>query len=151
MKQQYFSVRSPLTIIALFMGLTEIALGLVAVFSQIPLDLQKVLVRFMVVFPTLCAIGFFVILFFHPRHLYSPGDFRSDGAYLAASRDNLDLKAFGSGTAKDSAQREMPNADILRAIVSSLSDVHSWYLFKVANKTMTLKPSRSTCRGNGTN
>lgn len=93
MKQQYFSwIRNPMTIIALFVGLTEIAFGLA--FSKVPASLQSSFTWFMVLFPTACATGFFIVLFFRPQNFYGPGDFRSDETYLTVNRRIADVEAY---------------------------------------------------------
>lgn len=81
-----------MTIIALFVGLTEIAFGLV--FSEVPVNLQGPFIWFMVLFPTACAIGFFIVLFFRPQNFYGPADFRSDETYLAVNRRIVDVEAY---------------------------------------------------------
>jgi len=93
MKQQYFSwIRNPMTIIALLVGLTEIAFGLAV--SEVPASLQNSFTWFMVLFPTACAVGFFIVLFFRPQNFYGPADFRSDGTYLAVNRRIADVEAY---------------------------------------------------------
>jgi hypothetical protein len=93
MKQQYFSwIRNPMTIIALFVGLTELAFGLA--FSKVAASLQSPFTWFMVLFATACAIGFFIVLFFRPQNFYGPGDFRSDETYLAVNRRIADVEAY---------------------------------------------------------
>lgn len=83
MKEHYFSwIRNPMTVIALFVGLTEIAFGLA--FSKAPENLQTPIVWFLVIFPSLCALCFFLVLFFRPENFYGPHDYRSDKGYLEA-------------------------------------------------------------------
>lgn len=92
MKQQYFSpIRNPMTIILLFIGLTEIGLGIA--FSKAPENVRSPIIWFMVIFPFVYAIGFFLVLFFQPQNFYGPADFRSDEGYLAVNRRIADVEA----------------------------------------------------------
>lgn len=71
MNQDYFNpIRNPMTIIALFVGLTELAFGL-SMRGMSP-NLQPPVVWFIVLFPCVCALLFFVTLFFRPKNFYGP-------------------------------------------------------------------------------
>jgi hypothetical protein len=88
-----------------------------------------------VLFPVVCALGFFAVLFFRPHHFYSPTDFRSDESYLAAHRTLADLKAtVESATEEREGQVEQPNKDLISHLVNSLHTPVCWYLLKVADK-----------------
>ena len=133
MKKEYFSViQNPMTIIALFVGLTEIALGLVAVSGRV--DQLDILVWFMVLFPTIVAIAFFVVLVRFPHHFYSPGDFRSDESYLSAHQLK-DIKAF-THQSKSEMKMIPPSNETLKQMVSSLHSPLCFYLLKVANRNV---------------
>ena len=58
MKKEYFSyIRNPMTIIALFVGLTEI--GFTIALPKLSDDLQATFLWFVILFPVVCGIGFF--------------------------------------------------------------------------------------------
>jgi lysylphosphatidylglycerol synthetase-like protein (DUF2156 family) len=93
MKERYFSpIRNPLTIVALFVGLTEI--GFAISLRQMPASLQLTIGWFLVLFPCVCAICFFAVLFFRPKNFYSPADFRSDDSYIMLNRQ---IASFAMG------------------------------------------------------
>ena len=140
MKEQYFSrIQNPLTIIALFVGLTEIALAIVVTQSNLPENQQTVLVWFLFLFPTLYTIAFFLVLIFRPHNFYGPGDFRSDEAYLAISTQKYAIQALveSADKGKDS-DLQLINNGLSKLIVDHLRSETCWYLFKVANKPMPL-------------
>ena len=136
MKADYFShIKNPMTIIALFVGLTEVGFGVA--FSKAPENLQSTFLYLMASLAFLYIIGFFLLLFFRPSHLYGPSDFRKDEAYLAASRSLGTSQALARIAGKEQQQRAEPlNIDILKAIVDHLFDPLCWYLLRTTNKTM---------------
>jgi hypothetical protein len=89
MLEQMKSVSNPLTIIALFAALAEIA-GTVAIKLVAP-ELQPTFIWFVMIFPTLIVILFFVTLNFNPKVLYAPSDFRDEENYLAIANATKSL------------------------------------------------------------
>lgn len=94
-------ISNPLTIIAIFAALAEIA-GTVAL-ATVASHLQSVFLWFVMLFPCLLVILFFATLNFNPKLLYAPSDFRdekhflhtlsgafSSEAQITITRDNLD-------------------------------------------------------------
>lgn len=77
-------ISNPLTIIAIFAGLAEIA-GTVALIG-VDKEIQQIFVWFVMLFPTLIVIFFFITLNFNARVLYAPSDFESDSSFLEALR-----------------------------------------------------------------
>ena len=73
-------VSNPLTIIAIFAALAEVsgtvALGLVSE------SLQEIFIWFVMIFPILIVLLFFLTLNFNPRVLYSPTDFSNEDNFL---------------------------------------------------------------------
>ncbi len=74
------AVQNPLTVIAIFAGLSEIAST--AALAAVDKDLQHIFVWFVMAFPVLLVGLFFLTLNFNPRVLYAPSDFRSDDNFL---------------------------------------------------------------------
>jgi len=82
MLEQMKSVSNPLTIIALFAALAEVA-GTIAIKLVAP-DMQSTFIWFVMIFPILIVVLFFITLNFNAKVLYAPGDFKNDENYLAA-------------------------------------------------------------------
>lgn len=74
-------ISNPLTIIAIFAALAEIA-GTVSL-GIVDASLQSVFVWFVMLFPVLLVTGFFLTLNFNPKVLYAPADFRDDQSFIA--------------------------------------------------------------------
>ncbi|MCL2888097.1 MAG: hypothetical protein FWF35_02130 [Elusimicrobia bacterium] len=73
-------IDNPLTIIAFFAAIAEvsatISLGLVGP------ELQKIFIWFVMLFPALLVICFFITLNFNPKVIYSPSDFKNEENFL---------------------------------------------------------------------
>ena len=74
-------IKNPLTIIAIFAGLAEISGTVVLPF--ISADNQSVFVWFLIIFPVLLVILFFLTLNFNHRVLYAPSDYKNEENFLA--------------------------------------------------------------------
>jgi hypothetical protein len=66
-------LRTPLGLMAIFVTLTETALGTVA--TQTTGTVQMLLTIFVITFPVLIAAAFFAILWDRPHHLYHPSEY----------------------------------------------------------------------------
>jgi len=75
-------VNNPLTVIAIFAGLAEVA-GSVALAVVAP-SVQETFVWFIMLFPVALVILFFATLNFNPRVLYAPSDFKDEENFLSA-------------------------------------------------------------------
>lgn len=73
-------VSNPLTIIAIFAALAEVN-GTVAIGLVKP-DLQPIFIWFIIGFPTLLILLFFLTLNFNPRVIYAPSDFRDEENFI---------------------------------------------------------------------
>lgn len=87
MIEQLKPVSNPLSIIAIFAGLAEVA-GAVTV-AFIDSELQAVFVWFLMVFPMVLVIGFFLTLNFNSARLYAPSDFREEANFMQALRHGV--------------------------------------------------------------
>ncbi|MDD4822031.1 MAG: hypothetical protein PHI48_05685 [Bacteroidales bacterium] len=80
MTENIKKINNPLTIIAIFAALAEInatvSLGL------IPENLQAIFIWFILAFPTLLVICFFLTLNFNPRVMYAPSDYKDEKNFL---------------------------------------------------------------------
>lgn len=73
-------VSNPLTLIAIFSGLAEIFA--IIVLSNLENELQKIFILFVIVFPTIVVILFFLTLNFNTKVLYAPSDFKSEENFI---------------------------------------------------------------------
>ncbi|MCG7851370.1 MAG: winged helix-turn-helix domain-containing protein [Methanosarcinaceae archaeon] len=73
-------IKNPLTIIAIFAGLAEIA-GTSAL-ALVDKDLQSIFLWFVMGFPFLLVCLFFLTLNFNPTVLYAPSDFQDEQNFL---------------------------------------------------------------------
>ena len=73
-------ISNPLTVISIFAALAEIA-GTVAL-ATVDMQLQHLFIWFVMGFPVLLVILFFLTLNFNPRVLYAPSDFRDEHNFL---------------------------------------------------------------------
>lgn len=74
------SVHNPLTIIAIFAALAEIA-GTIAL-ATVSEQQQNIFIWFVMLFPTFLVSCFFLTLNFNPKVLYAPSDFRDEENFL---------------------------------------------------------------------
>lgn len=91
-------VRNPLTLIAVFAGLAEVAATSVLPIIEGPVQLT--LVWYVMLFPVLLVIAFFLTLNFNNRVLYAPNDFRDERHFLETL-----TATYSSGTQETDALR----------------------------------------------
>ncbi|MFO7596495.1 MAG: hypothetical protein R6W92_09155 [Desulfocurvibacter africanus] len=84
-------VKNPLTVIAIFAGLAEVSGTVVLPFLE--KDTQNIYVWFLMVFPCLLVLFFFITLYLKHYVLYAPSDFRDDKLFA-------DLFVRGSGAVR---------------------------------------------------
>lgn len=77
-------IMNPLWIISVFFSFTEVTLGYAA--WKTDGLVQGALIAFVLLFPTIIAIGFFIIVWYRPQHLYAPRDYSSDESFLEGLR-----------------------------------------------------------------
>ena len=82
-------ISNPLTIIAIFAALAEVAetIALVGVDKEV----QKIFVWFVMLFPTILVVLFFITLNFNHYVLYAPSDYDSDNTFLEAIKGRKEL------------------------------------------------------------
>lgn len=73
-------INNPLTLKAIFAGIVETVATCVIPF--VSKEVQQDLIWFVVTFPILLVLLFFTILFFKPKNLYSPSDFKDERNFL---------------------------------------------------------------------
>lgn len=104
-------VQNPLTIISIFAGLAEIA-GTVVLIG-LPLEIQRVFVWFVMLFPSILVVIFFIILSKIPDVLYAPSDFSNEDNYMQI---RLRKRAYRDFEAVEKSKEE------LKEIVSNLDE-----------------------------
>jgi len=141
-KKKYYPIRNSLTIIALFIGLTEIAIGIY--FSKAPTNYQTPLVWFLVIFPIIYIIGFFAVLFYRPQNFYGPGDFKKDESYISLYKQAVKSTEESIPIANSSTtdvKIEKPDLEssesVLAGLVKPLDPKVCWYLLKVKDKKLS--------------
>ena len=73
-------ISNPLTIIALFAGIAETA-G-IAVLPFLSESLQQIFIIYVMGFPILLVVAFFITLNFNRKALYAPSDFRNEQYFV---------------------------------------------------------------------
>ncbi|AMM42002.1 conserved hypothetical protein, membrane [Candidatus Desulfofervidus auxilii] len=73
-------IKNPLTVISIFAGLAEVA-G-TAVLPFVSEANQNTYIWFLIIFPILLVVLFFITLNFNPKVLYAPSDFRDENNYM---------------------------------------------------------------------
>jgi hypothetical protein len=84
MLEKFNRVENPLTIIAIFAGITEVAASVALPFLQ--QETQQVFIWFLILFPFALVAAFFATLNFNAKVLYAPGDYRDEKHFLEALR-----------------------------------------------------------------
>ncbi|MCH7772649.1 MAG: hypothetical protein IIA49_16800 [Bacteroidetes bacterium] len=77
-------ISNPLTIIAIFAGIAEVVST--GALINVNVEVQMILVWFVMLFPVFLAILFFLTLNFNPQVLYAPSDFQNEENYLNTLR-----------------------------------------------------------------
>lgn len=80
MKDKTNHVKNPLTIIAIFAGISEISAT--AVLPFISESIQKIFIWFIILFPFILLLLFFITLWTKHQVLYAPSDYKSDENFL---------------------------------------------------------------------
>lgn len=111
MATDFKKISNPLTIIAIFAGLAEIN-GTV-VLGLVPETLQSIFIWFIILFPSILVIVFFVTLNFNPKVLYAPSDFSNEDNFLKTLDSSKKFEPIRVDINKDNFQ----NIEILTDVV----------------------------------
>lgn len=82
MAQKIKKIGNPLTVIGVFAGLAEIAM--ITALGLVDKDLQPTFIWFVMGFPFLLVILFFLTLNFNAKILYAPSDFKDEKNFIQA-------------------------------------------------------------------
>ena len=113
------TIKNPLTLIAIFVGLSDLAMTSVLPFLQS--ENQSIFMWFVMGYPLLLVCGFFYILIWKREALYAPSDFKDDATWLEVLRDKqrkiLDKypleRAIVSPSESTNASNQIEKQDIL--------------------------------------
>jgi len=83
MLENFKKITNPLTIVAIFAGIAEI-MGTVSL-SLVSSAYEYWVVLFLISFPSLLLILFFLTLNFNHRVLYAPSDYKDEANFMLAS------------------------------------------------------------------
>ena len=109
MKNEKNTKQNPLGIIAIFASLAEI-FGTV-VLKFLPLEIQRIFVWHVMLFPTILIFFFFYILYKKPLHFYSPDYYKDEKIFQALMQGRLTL---------DSLEEEMQNSSLSNQVLMSI-------------------------------
>ncbi|MGH9462075.1 MAG: hypothetical protein ACRD1X_12710 [Vicinamibacteria bacterium] len=84
-------IRNPLTVVGVFAGLAEVSGAWVL--PKLPAEIQGDFVWFVMLFPGLLVVLFFLTLNFNHKCLYAPSDYRADEAFMELIRVKKDVYA----------------------------------------------------------
>lgn len=112
-------VSNPLTVIALFVFLVE-TVATVTLVQVVKEPVAWPLAIFVVSFPVLIAVFFFVTLWWKHNTLYSPKEFRTDEAFLTARRR---IERVEAQLAAEHLDVERADTDEIESMVQKLLDV----------------------------
>jgi DNA-binding transcriptional ArsR family regulator len=108
-------INNPLTIIAIFAALAEIA-GTVAI-AFVQKELQIIFIWYVMGFPTVLVALFFLTLNFNPKVLYAPSDFQNEENFLNIL---LEKKKIDNGLTKLQTDLEKTKEDIIQLAVKEI-------------------------------
>ncbi|MFC1655279.1 hypothetical protein ACFL3C_00230 [Patescibacteria group bacterium] len=93
MLEKFGPIKNPLTIIAIFAGIAEVS-G-TAILPFIDINNQNIFIGFLIVFPSILVILFFLTLNFNHKVLYAPSDYKNEENFVKTLKfdyNKLELK-----------------------------------------------------------
>ena len=123
-------VSNPLTIIAIFAGLAEIA-GTVALPLILEIN-QSLFIWYVMGFPILLVIAFFITLNFNPKVLYSPSDYSNEDNFMVALEKrvraekrykDIDRKIEETKTKVDEIPKNQENSKIVEDLNKNIDKI----------------------------
>lgn len=117
MIEQIKAVNNPLTIIAIFAGLAEVA----SIFAlrYVNPELQYIFLWFVMCFPVLLVVLFFLTLNFNPKVLYAPSDFKDDESFL----QTLNVNRVAVNLDEIQNQLESAKTEIVKYAIEEITNV----------------------------
>lgn len=87
MTEKIGMIKNPLTIIAIFAGIAEVSGTIVLPF--ISTENQAAFIYFLICFPTILVIVFFITLNFNNKVLYAPSDYKDETNYISINKYDI--------------------------------------------------------------
>jgi hypothetical protein len=112
-------IKNPLTIIAVFASVVEISCAYVL--PSISISLQGTYIWFLMLFPILLVVAFFIVLWFKPYVLYAPSDYKDDANFIKFFDSEKDYEENETLTAKSLAE---PIANAVEEHAKNVNDYH---------------------------
>ena len=112
------AVSNPLTIIAIFAGLAEIA-STVAL-AALDSSLQVIFIWFVMGFPILLVLLFFATLNFNPKVLYAPSDFKDEANFMNTV---IGTRNVSASLEQMTEQLEIAKEQILQQALEEITEV----------------------------
>lgn len=96
-------IKNPLTIIAIFAGIAEVSGTIVLPF--IASENQELFIYFLILFPSILVILFFITLNFNNKVLYAPSDYADESNYIKINRyDKIEQKNIEVKVSKENLE-----------------------------------------------
>jgi hypothetical protein len=135
MVEKISKVSNPLTIIAIFAALSEIAATTALAF--IAKELQPIFIWFVMLFPFILVSAFFFTLNKNPKVFYAPSDFKDDKSYLMLNE--VMLKTENELIQTDlNKTGNIPSIEIIEYIVTHINQRVLEFILKAANKRQNI-------------
>ncbi|MDF4462319.1 hypothetical protein P3384_23880 [Vibrio parahaemolyticus] len=143
-------VSNPLTIIAIFAGVSE-TFATVALI-KLPPDLQDVFIYFVMFFPLVIVVTFFLILFFKPYVLYAPSDFDDESHFMEINqlKDTIAAVTESALESVSNSGEKLDTKEISRQVAASTINKLEDNLNERVFRYMSAHPNEAfTARGLG--
>jgi hypothetical protein len=129
-------IKNPLTIIAIFAGIAEVSGAVVLPFVKDPN--QVLFIYFLILFPTILVILFFLTLNFNHKVLYAPSDFQNEDNFFRVSK-------FDSSKQEEIQITVSKNDEIkvLYEQINTLQNAFETKLQQVENRTASNSDNRT--------
>ena len=123
-------IKNPLTIIAIFAGIAEVSGTVVLPF--IAQQNQSLFIYFLIFFPSLLVLLFFITLNFNNKVLYAPSDYKDETNYIKLNRYDISQQ----NTIEVKIPKEDSNTQLLQENIENLNN----QTIKIESALVQLKP-----------
>ncbi len=122
-------VKNPLTVIAIFAGIAEVSGTIVLPF--IAEDNQIIFIYFLLFFPSILVILFFITLNFNNKALYAPSDFNNEENYIKIFRYDV--------SKQENIEVKVSKEDVIKMINANITSLRNSYEIKIEKVDSELK------------
>lgn len=130
------SINNPLTIIAIFAALAEIAATFAL--AAVKTELQGIFIWYVMLFPVFLVLLFFITLNFNPQVLYAPSDFKDEANFIKVLLGRKALLTSFEGVRKqlETAKDEIVEQSLRQ--IGSAGEIEKNKLTKLINQQIEL-------------